>query len=689
MSSFTEGGAVAIGNHYVERDADVELFRRLADFRSCYVFAPRQIGKSSLRKHVAEKLRAEGRAVVDVDFVTLGGCDSKWAFWRHIAGSVESALLDLDITIEPWWPSAQEPQPSRPWAEYMLEEVIPKAPSGLIMLFDEVNVLLSVRIDTAPFFGALRSLLERQSEKPKLARFAACLFGVVRQVDLAQKRGTGGAALLSSAHPIALQDFTQKEAYRFEPLLDGQFAQGKKIIKAAYARAGGHPYMLQKILSRAVELVRDEASGVVDPSEDSEETASFIEKIVKERFDKGNDFILEEPEKRFGGGQLSNERLDALNQYRLVIAGGEVAVAEHEGLLVQEELRLAGMVRFERGKEARIRVRNQIFAERYPLAWVSNIVDRRVYETLATRWKQEKEDQDFLLRGKALAAAEQWRTAQEGTVAVMTADFIHASAQHAERERAAQARLDTRIQRLGWAVVATIAGLVALLGASYYGNQKERTVALAAQSKTYEAQIKLRDASLASLQTQVDQYLSEAERLKNDTEKLSTKVNTTEQQLSEFESRRADIERRYNNAVAQGSRERGILAQQLQSIQKVTDVTRNERDRIQLELRAAKQRSDELEANSNATRTKVKAAEQDMGKGDIREAAPSMAASNLGEQLEVLKSQITLISAQLADAQARYKTCDGQLSNARSALDTTQTKLAACEAKAPPVCVTP
>ena len=689
MSAFTEGGAVAVGNHYVERDADVELLRRLADFRSCYVFAPRQIGKSSLRKHVAEQLRAAGHAVVDVDFVTLGGCDSKWVFWRHIAGSVEAALLELGVTVKPWWPSAQEAQPSQPWAEYMLEEVIPQAPSGLIMLFDEVNVLLSVRIDTAPFFGALRVLLERQSEQPKLKRFAASLFGVVRQVDLAQKRGSGGAALLASAHPIALEDFTQKEAYRFEPLLDGRFEDGRQIIKSAYARAGGHPYMLQKILSRAVELVSDEASGVPDPSGDIKEAGKFIERIIKERFDKGNDFILEEPEKRFGGAQLSKERLDALNQYRLIIAGSEVAVAEHEGLLVQEELRLAGMVRFERGKEACIRVRNKIFADRYPLAWVSNLVDRGVYETLATRWKQEKEDPDFLLRGRSLAAAEQWRNVQEGSVAVMTADFIHASAQHAERERAAEEHRTSRSRRLTLTSAAVMAGLVALLGVVYYANQKERAVALAAQSKTFDAQMKLRDATLASMQAQVDQYVSEAERLKKDTESLSSKVDSTEQQLSEFEGKRADIERKYNNAVAQGSREKSFLAQQLESIKKVTDVTRNERDRVQLELRAAKQRSEELEANSSATRTKVKAAEQDLGAAESPVAAAPPKATTLGEQLEALKSQITQISGQLADAQARYKTCDGQLSNARSALDTTQTKLATCEAKPSPVCTPP
>jgi predicted nucleic acid-binding Zn-ribbon protein len=688
MSAFTEGGAVAIGNHYVERDADAELLRRLADFRSCYVFAPRQIGKSSLRKHVAEKLRAAGHAVVDVDFVTLGGCDSKWQFWRHITSSVEAALLDLDVTVKPWWPNAEELQPSQPWAEYMLDEVIPRVPSGLILLFDEVNVLLGFRIDIAPFFGALRSLLERQSEQPKQKRFAACLFGVVRQVDLTQVRGSGGASLLASAHPIALEDFTQKEAYRFEPLLDGRFADSKQIIKAVYARAGGHPYMLQKILSRALELVSDEDKGIPDPSGDTEKTDELIDGIIKERFGKGNDFILEEPEKRFGGGQLSKERLDALNQYRLIIADNEVAVAEHEGLLVQEELRLAGMVRFARGKKACVRVRNKIFADRYPLAWVSNIVDRRVYETLATRWKQEKEHPDFLLRGRSLAAAEQWRNVQEGSVAVMTADFIHASAQHAERERSAEERRTSRSRRLTLTSAGVMTCLVASLALVYYANQQERGLALAAQSKAYDAQLKLRDASLASMQAQVDQYVSEADRLKKDTESLSTKVDTTEQQLSEYEGKRADIERKYNNAVAQGSREKSFLAQQLESIKKVTDVTRNERDRVQLELRAAKQRSDEIEANSNATRTKFKAAEQDIGSTAAAAAPPPMA-STLGEQMETLKSQITQISAQLADAQARYKTCDGQLSNTRSALDTAQTKLATCEAKPPPLCATP
>ncbi len=187
-----------------------------------------------------------------------------------------------------------------------------------------------------------------------------------------------------------------------------------------------------------------------------------------------------------------------------------------------------------------------------PLAWVSNLVDRGVYETLAARWKQEKEDPDFLLRGRSLAAAEQWRNVQEGSVAVMTADFIHASAQHAERERSAEERRTSRSRRLTLTSAAVIASLLVLLGLVYYANQNERAMALAAQSKTYEAQIKLRDATLASMQAQVDQYVSEAERLKKDTESLSSKVDSTEQQLSEFEGKRADIERK----IQQRSRSR-------------------------------------------------------------------------------------------------------------------------------------
>jgi hypothetical protein len=51
------GGALGLDKLYVERPADRELHRALSAGEFCYVLAPRQSGKSSLRVRTAARLR--------------------------------------------------------------------------------------------------------------------------------------------------------------------------------------------------------------------------------------------------------------------------------------------------------------------------------------------------------------------------------------------------------------------------------------------------------------------------------------------------------------------------------------------------------------------------------------------------------------------------------------------------------
>ena len=62
---FQAGGTLVDDAFYVERRADRELLHALLDHQFCYVFAPRQIGKSSLRTRVAMPLKqAERRSTL-------------------------------------------------------------------------------------------------------------------------------------------------------------------------------------------------------------------------------------------------------------------------------------------------------------------------------------------------------------------------------------------------------------------------------------------------------------------------------------------------------------------------------------------------------------------------------------------------------------------------------------------------
>ena len=72
MRSFQAGGTVREGATYIERKADKEIVEALLEGEFCYVLAPRQIGKSSLRIRAHKQLKERGVRCASVDLTSIG-----------------------------------------------------------------------------------------------------------------------------------------------------------------------------------------------------------------------------------------------------------------------------------------------------------------------------------------------------------------------------------------------------------------------------------------------------------------------------------------------------------------------------------------------------------------------------------------------------------------------------------------
>src|SRR5438270_4940361 len=100
---YTVGGAVqASQGVYIPRRADDELLALCRAGTFAYVLSPRQLGKSSLMIHTAERLAAEGSRVVLIDLSAIGtqvgADDCYFGLLYEIADQ-----LGLDTDVQEWW----------------------------------------------------------------------------------------------------------------------------------------------------------------------------------------------------------------------------------------------------------------------------------------------------------------------------------------------------------------------------------------------------------------------------------------------------------------------------------------------------------------------------------------------------------------------------------------------------------
>lgn len=427
MQRFQSRGTLREDSFYAERGADAELESALSGGEYCYVLAPRQVGKSSLRVRTQRRLGQHGIRCVVIDLNSIGSMEEpeRWYFGLvdHIARS-----LDLQGDPQEFWEQRVAISPLQRWMRYLHEQVLRLVPEPIVLFIDEIDVLLSARTGRDDFLTAIRSCYNLRAQDPTYGRLTFCLLGVATPSELmADPRRTP----LNVGRWVELSDLTPDEAAVLLPGLAPVSMDPAKVMRAILNWTGGHPAMTQRVCERL------SAAGLIPAGAEEDRVAAVVAELFLDR-GRLSDPILIDVERRFEHTQLAALVSKMLSLYRATLIAGAVTVEREQPVHIG--LRIAGLVTLRTdGTGATLTARNRITASVFDLQWIKQKQAARLLSEPLQRWLESERNDDYVLRGEALAAAVDWLQGRDD-LSDEERDFMLAGEHVAEQERAAEAR---------------------------------------------------------------------------------------------------------------------------------------------------------------------------------------------------------------------------------------------------------
>lgn len=462
---FQAGGVLRETSFYVERDADNELFEHLNNGEFCYVLAPRQIGKSSLRVRTRRRLAALGVRCIEIDLTMIGSSGATEDTWFYsIAWALAEGVGDPSIDLEAFWSDNGQLTPVARWTTFLRDEIAAKSEALTVIFLDELDTVLGLPFSADDFFAAIRELYNCRARDPVYERLTFCLLGLA---DPANLIADPGRTPFNIGRAIALDDFTPEQATVFLAGLGAVDDDPRLLVDAVLAWTDGHPYMTQLLCAELA------TSGAEKAGPAKERVAALVNELLL------NEGRLLNPNLEYAERYLSKKDISALSTnmllcYRQLLE--QPRLESDPSSRVELHLKLAGLAAVRADAQGRrLATRNRIFAEVFDLAWVKEKEAGLHFGAPLQRWLDAPpaERDDLVLRGRALTEAVGSR-AKRTDVSAHEEDFLRASQEVARREieqkaaadleRERRARLEGRMRIL----ILAAAGLLCALGVALW-----------------------------------------------------------------------------------------------------------------------------------------------------------------------------------------------------------------------------
>ncbi len=396
---FQKGGALAAGNTlYIRREADDALTDALVEGQYCLVFAPRQVGKSSLRARVEARLREDhqvGTARVDLSAIGLSADLEAW-YYSLVREIAESLDLTQDMA-EFWTKSAGIASPVR--FQWFLRDIVLRKIAGAVVIFvDEVDLTLALSDEARDdFFAAIRWMFNARSDNaPLWSRLRFCLIGVMIRDDLST--GHARTPFNIECKEIRLEDFTREEIDAFRA---GLPCNADVILDRIFWWTNGHPALSQSLCGEIASRVSAEG--------DAATVDGLVQTLYLGKQHEINP-VLGDTARRFHRDRKDPLLVKILLTYKRLLEGERMLVGEVgrgvDGLRMLTQMRIAGLTTEK--LDGHLAVRNRIVEQVFDLEWVKRALAEKYFADDFRRWIDGGKVTSDLLVGKQLQEAMAW-----------------------------------------------------------------------------------------------------------------------------------------------------------------------------------------------------------------------------------------------------------------------------------------